>query len=781
MKKLIYVVLMMMVVVGCERLPRPTATPSQRGTTSPRPSPGGEGVALRMLENIDSLMWKQPDSAFAMLQEFVVSPEAIDLDEFNGHYCQLLISELLYKNYYGQSNREGLLHAVDYFDSLTEGIRGTDTRGVSLREQNAFIDSRAHYINGVGFYERGDMVNACSEYLKALELMEGFFEEQTLTGKRAQHMANTYNRIGDLFSEQFMMESAITCYENALFYCKIEPTSSIGVSNILYRIGKQYDKKNEAEIAQSYFSEALENMTVIDNMVYRDIVASKALCDYQINGIAKQSLDELNRVLFQAKTEKERLNRNLTIGCIFFYEDNYDSALYYLEPVFENHEAGLQDQAANYMYIIYNKQGDRDQADSLMHFLASRKKLDGENKALVSKLEDMFKAYTNQKQEKEAEEAREKSIRKTVKVIVPITIIIALTVFVVVKLRSKKLLKKQQEEADRILGETEQAHEKELRLWQAEADKTLEETKKRYEEELRQLKAETEQQLEEVERKHQQWMAEARERHDEELRTQKDRSEKEIEKTKKRHVKELEAERVAYEKEQDALRRNLKERESQVISLEKTLNLQQKAAKQRRMAFLKEPICQHILDEARSKQITTRNVAHELGIALKDKDFEQLGEAVEKHYEGFDHELLSQCPSLKQGLLSLCHMHLLGLNESEIAALKNLSYSAIKKQNESLQEKLGVDEDISSYILRVAEGLCGTQNGTQGGTQTNEFLDDDLDAWIERQIKDNPKITTEELAEKSHKGVRTIKRHISMMGHIHYVGSGYSGHWEVIE
>ena len=173
-------------------------------------------------------------------------------------------------------------------------------------------------------------------------------------------------------------------------------------------------------------------------------------------------------------------------------------------------------------------------------------------------------------------------------------------------------------------------------------------------------------------------------------------------------------------------------------------------------------------------------MAHELGIALKDKDFEQLGEAVEKHYEGFDHELLSQCPSLKQGLLSLCHLHLLGLNESEIAALKNLSYSAIKKQNESLQEKLGVNEDMASYILRVAEGLCGTQNGTQGGTQTNESIDDDLDAWIERQIKDNPKITTEELAEKSHKGVRTIKRHISMMGHIHYVGSGYSGHWEVV-
>ena len=283
----------------------------------------------------------------------MVSTEAKDLDEFNGHYCQLLISELLYKNDCEQKNREDLLRAVDYFDSIDDG----------------FLEARTHYINGVGFYEKGDVVNACAEYLKTLEVMEAHFEEKELVGHKARFLAYTYNRLGDLFSEQFMMESAITCYENALVYCKIEPTSPIGVSNILYRIGKQYDKKNEVEIAQSYFSEALENMGVTDNMVYRDIVASKALCDYQINGTAKQSMDELNRILFQAKTENERLNRYLTLGGIFFYEDNYDSALYYLEPVFENREAGLQDQAANYLYIVYEKLGNKEQLDSLVHFV----------------------------------------------------------------------------------------------------------------------------------------------------------------------------------------------------------------------------------------------------------------------------------------------------------------------------------------------------------------------------------------------------------------------------
>ena len=429
------------------------------------------------LAEIDSLMWEQPDSAYTRLKVFVVSPEAKDLDEFNRHYCQLLISELLYKNDCEQKNREDLLRAVDYFDSIDDG----------------FLAARAHYINGVGYYERGDMVNACAEYLKTLGVMEEHFEEKELVGHKARFLAYTYNRLGDLFSEQFMMESAITCYENALVYCKIEPTSPIGVSNILYRIGKQFDKKKEEEIAQSYFREAIENMAATDNMVYRDIVASMALCDYQINGTAKHSLDELNRVLFQAKTEKERLNRYLTIGGIHFLEGNYDSALYYLEPVFENREAGWQDQAANYLYIVYDKLGNKELSDSLAHYLTSRKKLVGENKALVSELEDMFKTYTNQKKEKEAEDARKKSIERTIEIIIPIAVVVALAIIFNVRLRGRKMLKQQQDEAERVLKAKDSQHERELKAKQDEALRQMEAARQSHEEEVKRLQATVEQ------------------------------------------------------------------------------------------------------------------------------------------------------------------------------------------------------------------------------------------------------------------------------------------------
>ena len=102
----------------------------------------------------------------------------------------------------------------------------------------------------------------------------------------------------------------------------------------------------------------------------------------------------------------------------------------------------------------------------------------------------------------------------------------------------------------------------------------------------------------------------------------------------------------------------------------------------------------------------------------------------------------------------------------------------------------GVKRIIEAFQKRGVSAPTWTINGgfvvvtfmrpTKGGTQdgTQEY---DLDKWIEKQMMQNPQITTEELAKISKKGLRTIKRHIANMPHIRYVGSGYSGHWEALD
>ena len=725
-------IVLMVVLAGCGYSPDSpalTGTPSQRGTV------------YRTLEGIDSLMWKEPDSALKVMMEFAAKVEADSMDAFEGHYCQLLISELLYKNYKQQSNRDDLLRAVGYFDSIVaaDGYkadgRKVDTRGASLRERNVFLDARAHYINGAGFYERNDVVNACAEYLKALEVMEEQFEEKELTGKKAVFMFYAYNRLLTLFSAQFMMGPAIECGEKALAYCQKESSLFKEIPTAYYHIGKQYDKMGEKDVARRYYGQAIEGLSDINNPVYRDVVSTKALCDYQVGLKADASITAIKKMLDYANSEKETLTRLLTIGGIFTVEQSFDSAIYYLEPVFENKDdVSLQIRAAEYLLVDYDHLGDKAKSDECMRFLANHKKTDGETKALVSELEAMFKNYQNQKQEKQIAIEREKAMRKALGIIIPI-IVVVLVVYFVLILRNKKQLKKQQEEADRMLGETEQEHEKELRLWQTEAEKTLEETVKKHEEalktkdsqheqemkakqaeamqqmeaaqrsheeELKRQQAETERLLEEAERKHQQKMEEMMKRHEAELRLQKDQSDKEIEQTRQRHEAELEAERLAYQKEREELQLSLQLSKRNVNTLQEELGRKRTDAKGHYEAFVREPVCVKINDAVRDLQITTRKPYTSYRVNFDDETLTQFGQVVSAYYGEVKPALLCLYPSIAQEDLLLCYLYLLGMENKQIAVVRQREYSTVRKQAGELKRRLGIEESVRDYVLGVA-------------------------------------------------------------------------------
>ena len=383
-----------------------------------------EGPTLA-LSQIDTLMWHQPDSALAVMMEFAGSPEADGMDVFEGHYCQVLIAELLYKNYYKQSNRKELVKAVRYFDSIVDGADGrnadardkADTRGVSVQEREAFLAARAHYINGVGYYERDSLIEACQEYLNTLRMMESHFAENELVDKKAWFMALTYNRLGDLFSEQFMQEPAIYCYKQALVYNRIAPTSPYGSSNILYRIGKQYGKLKVADSAAYYYEMAMELLPDRNNMIYRDIVSSRALSEFSFHGDAITALDSLKSMVAQASDEAERINRYMSIGGIYYTLGQYDSAKIYLEPVFEK-DSYRAIVVAQPLHKIATCEGDALKASQYALVLAKEGATAANNQARVSKLNDLFQNYLQEKQETalalERQEAQQRLLRGVV-------------------------------------------------------------------------------------------------------------------------------------------------------------------------------------------------------------------------------------------------------------------------------------------------------------------------------------------------------------------------------
>ena len=338
-----------------------------------------------VLAEIDSLMWEQPDSALAVMMKFAGSAAADSLDEFNGHYCQLLISELLYKNYYRQSNRKDLLKAVGYFDSIDDG----------------FLAARAHYINGVGYAEKDSVVEACVEYLCALRTMESHYPENELVGTKARFMVLTYNRLGELFSSQFMQEPAIVCGKKSLVYNNIEPDSPFNRFNLLLFIGKQYAKLSQYDSALYYYDEAIQLLPDTNNLIFRDLISTRAFLYYQMGKGVEPSVNDLRRMAIQTTDETEKLNRYLTIGSIYSEEVQYDSALVYLTPVFENMEdAARQRIAARYLYEIFQNQGDTLKAAQFSMYIAGNTVSEGESNAQVSQLNELFQQHLQWEQER---------------------------------------------------------------------------------------------------------------------------------------------------------------------------------------------------------------------------------------------------------------------------------------------------------------------------------------------------------------------------------------------
>ncbi len=623
-------------------------------------------AASPQLQAIDSLMWTRPDSALARIMPWLdtclrdvacnVSKNSGDSGAdvaryvstaYDRHYANLLLAELLYKNDYPQTNREELLEAVVYFDSLTiaTDTRDADTRGVSLHRADrrdashasatdaptiAFLTARAHYINGAGYYERDSVVEACKEYLTALEMMEEHFEEKELVGKKAQFMALTYGRLGEMFDEQLLAEPAITCYKQALLYCKREPTSVYGISVLLYNLGIQYDIDNQNDSASFYYDEALANMPDFDNLHYRDLMANKTIFAYYNKYYSSDSvIRSLKHLVALSADEEEKTTRLLTLGNILFEDRQYDSSRVYFEAVFEKQEDNTSKLiAAENLSNIYQMKGDSIKAQKYASFLASFTIMEIEKKTNASKVNEMFKDYLDKKQEKRAGLGREKAVKRALEIIISTAIVVAWVVFTVARRRSKKLLKEQQAEADRMLGETKQQHQEEL-----------------------------------------------------------------------------EAERQTHRMEQAAMSGRLKRSNQELRELKGQIkHLDDLAAKtESATSFNEEPICRLIMERVNEGQFKSKvNYVNYKDYALSKSNLLDLRLAADLHFNQFTRRLKTAYPKITNTDLDYCCLYLLGLTDSDVAALMQRSYNTVIERNGKMRKIIGSTSALPTTLMEIA-------------------------------------------------------------------------------
>ena len=465
----------MAMLVACNK-PSDGSVAMRHGTSLPRAS-------SPELAAIDSLMWRQPDSALAVLQQFAASPKADSLDEFNEHYCQLLISELLYKNDYGQSNRPALQQAVRYFDSLClcKGV----ARNISTI---AFLDARAHYINGVGYYERDSVVEACKEYLKALEMMEGHFEEKELVGNKAIFMALTCTRLTDLYADDFLQEQALDFGKLSLKYYQKYDAQPSHIAWVLNELGFIYDIMGQLDSSDYYYSCAVDILPDTINPTYRDITTRQALLSYKKDHQPEKSLALLYRLAQLAESNHELLARYLVIGDIYYYEGHYDSAWVYLKQVYDNTSAPDSKMlATERLQEISIKNGDtlkaREYALARSQYVTAK----DEDGKLHSTLTGLCQQYEQIKQETQHRLKVQKATRRWGIVLgIVLALAVVVSVFLTLSRKRNQRLKTEKEDVGRLLETERHAH----KMQQSSLSNRL----KRSNEELRELKDQIRQQ-----------------------------------------------------------------------------------------------------------------------------------------------------------------------------------------------------------------------------------------------------------------------------------------------
>ena len=383
------------------------------------------------LIHIDSIMQQDPDSALQVLLSC-----HYEGNEFNEKYHSLLLSEVFYKTGMPLTNKAELQCTMLYFDSLYTCHQAND--------DFALYSARAHYMNGVGYYENDSVVDACKEYLKTLMIMESHFDIDKLTDNEAKFMGLTYTRLGELFSYYGTTQATIDSYKNALIYfSKVENYS---LANTYRRIAGSYRFDNNNDSALYYYRKAINLAKKQNKMsVYSNALSESAYVYYELD-YTDSAFMMIREALQLPVSEDRRLAQYFTYGLLLANENQYDSAIFYLEKSIERNYYVTQTVSAEILMNCYEALGD---TAKMLYY----KTLYGNNFTQyrnTSAIEtDLAKTYADYKHLKSQRELIKIIKQRNIRIII-ISILIIITIIGVVIIIRKKIFDVKKKSKDDI-------------------------------------------------------------------------------------------------------------------------------------------------------------------------------------------------------------------------------------------------------------------------------------------------------------------------------------------
>ena len=535
---------------------------------------------------VDSLLQSDPDSALKHLEQFYESFSPVLSPSFE--YMSLMLSEACFKVRREVAYCDEVKVALTYFDSVSS---------VYTHDKDmAFLSARTHYMNavcinnGIIFTDDSLTMLACNEYYKALEIMEQQFDEEQIVRHKAGFMALIYARLANIYSDKFLIEPTIYFYNNVLNYKRKAYNPPSSLANTLFFLGYEYEKSEQYDSALHYYDQSLACIKDTTGILYRNIINRKALSSYHVGYDASASVVALKHIAFVGN-EFEKYDRYLGIGYIYKLDNQYDSAIVYLNQVYEDAPSlFLKTQSADYLREIYEDRGESDKAGQYARFVAQNTPPEFGTKADEWRFTSLFQDYLQQKQENTRLQEAKLNRERIMKIVLPLLALIA--VFAVWMLINRKQHKRTEAEKQVLSGQLQE---------QGEA---LSAMKKRVE-----------------------------------------------------------------------------------------------AA-----SFAEEPICRLIIERVNEGQFKSKvDYIVYKDYALTKEHLLALREAADIHFEQFTTRLKKEYPALTKGDIDYCCLYLLGVEETDVAALMQRAFNTVCERSRKLKSIFGSEEPLSITLRKIAK------------------------------------------------------------------------------
>ena len=306
-----------------------------------------------------------------------------------------------------------------------------------------FNCAKAHYYHAVGLTEKDDIVGACEHYLIALEIMEeddlvkGLRDTKTQRRKvlkkqrndekalcdsvilrlcdsdddyeKIRFVALIYTRLGKIFLNESCCNLAIVNYKNALLFSN-ELKDNMFKSNTMKYIGNAYQLYSKQDSALLYYRKSLEYNNSIANKL--DVEKCIAQILYY-KGERDSALMMLRNNLNKIDNKIVKYAYHHTLGNMFYKDNAYDSALYYLEESLEDSIIIKKLAFTTTLSSIYDSLGNYAKK-AYYDNLSSKLFFDNINKEVdKSKLQTLYNNYNERKSEKISIEAKARTRRIT--------------------------------------------------------------------------------------------------------------------------------------------------------------------------------------------------------------------------------------------------------------------------------------------------------------------------------------------------------------------------------